>query len=109
MVELGLRTSTAENNATGAMSHDVHVRVFDSREHAFRHQVARWTQFGMHARDDDVECREHVRALIEGSILVDVTRKRTRGGGENSELAADTDVDEALWMLTVVVSGLISQ
>jgi hypothetical protein len=28
----------------------------------------------MHARDDDVECREHVRALIEGSILVDVTR-----------------------------------
>jgi hypothetical protein len=26
----------------------------------------------LHARDDDVECREHVRGLIEGSILVDV-------------------------------------
>ena len=26
----------------------------------------------MHARNDDVECREHVRGLIESSILVDV-------------------------------------
>src|SRR5918992_447445 len=26
----------------------------------------------MHAGDDDVECREYVRGLIEGSVLVDV-------------------------------------
>ena len=40
MVELGLRTSTADNDATGAMSQDVHVRVFDCREHALGHHVA---------------------------------------------------------------------
>src|SRR6185436_14402199 len=35
----------------------------------------------MHARDDEVECREHVRGLIESSILVDVnldTAKNTK-------------------------------
>src|SRR3712207_6174653 len=26
----------------------------------------------MHARDDDVECREHVRSLIKSPVLVDV-------------------------------------
>jgi hypothetical protein len=26
----------------------------------------------MHARDDDVECHEHIRGLIESSILVNV-------------------------------------
>ena len=40
MIELGLRTSTADNDATGAMSQDVHVRVLDGREHALGHDVA---------------------------------------------------------------------
>ena len=31
----------------------------------------------MHARDDDVECREHIRALIESSILGDVNLDAT--------------------------------
>jgi hypothetical protein len=36
----------------------------------------------VHAGDDDVECREHVRGLIESSVLVDVnldTAKNTKG------------------------------
>jgi hypothetical protein len=40
MVELRLWSTAADNDAAGAVSQNVHVRIFDGRKHAFRHHVA---------------------------------------------------------------------
>ena len=78
VVELGLRTSPPDHNSTRAVSEDVQIRILDGGEHPLRHHVPRGPQFGMHARDDDVEGLEHVRGLIESSVLVDVDLDATQ-------------------------------
>jgi hypothetical protein len=40
VIEVGLRSTAAGDDASGAVTQDVHVRVADCTEHALRHDVA---------------------------------------------------------------------
>ena len=48
------------------------MAVGDPADHADRHGLRVGTQLGVHARDHHVEAVEHLRRLVEVSVLEDV-------------------------------------
>ena len=62
----------AVDEAAGAVPEDRRVGVLDGAEHAFRHGSRARTQLGVNRRDPHVEAVEHVGALVEGAVLLDV-------------------------------------
>src|SRR5487761_959065 len=71
-VELRFGPPAADDDPTGAVTEDVHVRVADGGEHPWCHLRRRHPELRMHACHYDVELREQVRLLVERAVFEDV-------------------------------------
>lgn len=62
----------AGNHAAGAVSENVDIGIFYCLDHSFRHGLGIHAQFGMHARDHNIQLRENFGQLVDSPVFEDV-------------------------------------